>query len=154
MATKTINIKMSLPCDSLEEQYLFTFGKLSKPVCLLCNTTVEVCKKFNLERHFNKLHRYFNENYPPGSAIRTGFIKQKNIFVGKTVIFVKKVMNWNRCSSPYELSLLLARNKKSLIEVILMARNCWSRLCQFLQKAHMMQWRLTLPLHASRPWGK
>jgi hypothetical protein len=32
-----------------EEQYFFALGKSSKPVRLLCNATVAVCKKFNIE---------------------------------------------------------------------------------------------------------
>jgi hypothetical protein len=46
--------------EEWEEQFLFTMGKSSKPICLICNLAVAVPKKYNTERHFKQNHDTFN----------------------------------------------------------------------------------------------
>ncbi|RXN00018.1 SCAN domain-containing protein 3 [Acipenser ruthenus] len=42
----------------------------AKPLCLICQTTVAVCKVANLKRHFESKHSNFNTAYSPGSVLR------------------------------------------------------------------------------------
>lgn len=42
----------------------------SKPLCLICGENVSVPKSYNLNRHFEKNHNTFNQNYPKSSEIR------------------------------------------------------------------------------------
>jgi hypothetical protein len=46
--------------EEWEEQFLFTVGKLSKPICLIGSLTVAVPKKYNIDRHFKRNHDTFN----------------------------------------------------------------------------------------------
>lgn len=42
----------------------------AKPVCLICNECIAVCKDFNLRRHFKTAHAKFDTSFPPGSVAR------------------------------------------------------------------------------------
>jgi hypothetical protein len=54
-----------------EEQFLFTKKKSSKPICLVCLEVLAVVKKYNVERHFQQVHKELNKKYPVGSTLRT-----------------------------------------------------------------------------------
>jgi len=47
-----------------ETDYFFTQVK-DKCVCLLCNGSVSVGKKGNVERHFKTVHSGIEKDYPP-----------------------------------------------------------------------------------------
>jgi hypothetical protein len=63
--------------EEWEEQFIFTMGKSSKPICLICNLTVAVPQIYNIERHLKQNHDTFNTSYPRASALRTKYISKK-----------------------------------------------------------------------------
>lgn len=74
--------------EKWEIDYFFTMVN-EKCCCLICNTSVAMPKKGNLERHFNTMHGKYESNYPLNSTERTqklqelksGLIAQRNIFL-------------------------------------------------------------------------
>ncbi|XP_025410356.1 general transcription factor II-I repeat domain-containing protein 2B-like [Sipha flava] len=119
--------------EEWEMQYCFTESKALKPICLICSTTIAVAKKYNLERHFKQNHSSINKNYPEGSSLRAEFIKKKKkeIF-GQQNLFVKKFDELeSMVKTSYEISLLLAKNKKPFSdgEIIKEALSIFSNNC-------------------------
>lgn len=59
-----------------------------RPLCLICQTTVSVCKVANVRRHFETKHAAnFNAAYPPGSTARRGKIETlKSSYAASTTI--------------------------------------------------------------------
>ncbi|KAJ8363603.1 hypothetical protein SKAU_G00124340 [Synaphobranchus kaupii] len=51
------------------EKYLF-IDVSGKPVCLICNECLSVCKEYNLRRHFKTTHANFDATFPPDSTAR------------------------------------------------------------------------------------
>lgn len=51
------------------EKYLF-ISVCMRPVCLLCNESISVCKEYNLKRHFKTTHANFDTAFPLGSDAR------------------------------------------------------------------------------------
>jgi len=74
--------------EKWEIDYFFTMVN-EKCCCLICNTSVAMPKKGNLEKHFNTMHGKYESNYPLNSTARTqklqelksGLIAQRNIFL-------------------------------------------------------------------------
>lgn len=72
-----------------ELDYFFTMVK-ENCCCLICNTSLAIPKKGNLERHFNTMHSKYQTDFPPDSEIRksklqalkTQFKVQENMFSG------------------------------------------------------------------------
>ena len=58
-----------------EEDYFFIMMK-DKCVCFICNTTVALPKKANVERHFLTFHKNFEADYPRGTALRKAKVQQ------------------------------------------------------------------------------
>ncbi|XP_025407137.1 general transcription factor II-I repeat domain-containing protein 2B-like [Sipha flava] len=119
--------------EEWEMQYCFTESKALKPICLICSITIAVAKKYNLERHFKQNHSSINKNYPEGSSLRAEFIKKKKkeIF-GQQNLFVKKFDELeSMVKTSYEISLLLAKNKKPFSdgEIIKEALSIFSNNC-------------------------
>ena len=51
-----------------EEDY-FVYSH-SKPVCLICNATVVLAEKGNLEWHFKTVHRSYERDFPAKTPLR------------------------------------------------------------------------------------
>jgi len=65
-------------------------SKKSRPTCLICNSIIEVPKKFNVQRHYNNQNDII-EKYPEGSIKRTEYIKKKtNSLLTQQSIFTKQ----------------------------------------------------------------
>jgi len=100
-----------------EEEYFFILGKSDppKPLCLICNATIAVPKKFNLERHFVQNHKNMNDKYSLGSKLRSEFIEKKKSSLNSTQTFFKTLSEEtkDRASTSYEINLLIAKKKKS-----------------------------------------
>ena len=58
-----------------EEDYFFIMMK-DKCVCFICNTTVALPKKANVERHFLTVHKNYEADYPRGTALRKAKVQQ------------------------------------------------------------------------------
>jgi hypothetical protein len=43
---------------------------VNEKCCLICNTSVTMPKKGNLERHFNKMHDKYESDYPLNSSVK------------------------------------------------------------------------------------
>lgn len=52
-----------------ETDYFFTSVK-DRCVCLICETSVAVGKKSNVEQHFTTLHKTFDRDFPSGSGLQ------------------------------------------------------------------------------------
>ncbi|CAI6377025.1 unnamed protein product [Macrosiphum euphorbiae] len=101
--------------EEWEMQYCFTESKALKPICLICSTTIAVAKKYNLERHFKQNHS-----------------KEKKEIFGQQNLFVKKFDELeSMVKTSYEISLLLAKNKKPFSdgEIIKEALSIFSKNC-------------------------
>lgn len=61
--------------EEWKEKYAFILPDFinSKPVCLICNEVVAVCKEYNIQRHHKTKHGNFKEAYP----LQTEARKQK-----------------------------------------------------------------------------
>ena len=57
-----------------EEDFLFTMS-YSKCVCLICQSTITIPKKGNVERHFRTVHRNYDTDFPPKSKLRKRKVK-------------------------------------------------------------------------------
>lgn len=56
--------------EKWELDYFFTM--VNEKCCrLICNTSVAMPNKGNLEKHFNTMHGKFESNYPLNSTVRT-----------------------------------------------------------------------------------
>ncbi|RVE42541.1 hypothetical protein evm_012821 [Chilo suppressalis] len=72
-----------------ELDYFFTMVK-ENCCCLICNTSLAMPKKGNLERHFNTMHSKYQTDFPPNSEIRKSKLQalksqlkvQENMFSG------------------------------------------------------------------------
>lgn len=51
------------------EKYLFV-AVSGKPVCLICNECISLCKDYNVRRHFKTSHANFDATFPLGSVAR------------------------------------------------------------------------------------
>ena len=54
---------------SWESEFLFTISG-EKPVCLLCQSSIAVIKRANIQRHYISKHRDFENTYPFGTKAR------------------------------------------------------------------------------------
>jgi hypothetical protein len=101
--------------DQWEEQFLFTQTNSSKPICLVCLEVLAVVKKYNVEQHFQQVHKELNKKYPIGSSLRTEYIsKQKAALSSQKNFFVKKKEEMtNMMTASYRISLLLAQKKRN-----------------------------------------
>lgn len=59
--TKTYHFHMEWEVD-----FFFNMS-FSKCVCLICQSTIAIPKKGNVERHFRTVHGKYNTNFPPKS---------------------------------------------------------------------------------------
>jgi len=81
--------------DQWEEQFLFTQTNSSKPICLVCLEVLAVVKKYNVERHFQQVHKELNKKYPVGSSLRTEYIsKQKAALSSQKNFLLRKKKKW------------------------------------------------------------
>lgn len=74
-----------------ENDYFFIMVK-NKCCCLICNTSIALPKKGNVERHFRTLHNKYEIDYPQNSELRkvkiiqlkTGLAAQQSVFTKQT----------------------------------------------------------------------
>ena len=62
----------------------------SKCVCLICQSTIAIPKKGNVERHFRTVHRNHDTDFPPKSELRKRKVKElKSQLSGQQPFFSK-----------------------------------------------------------------
>lgn len=96
-----------------EEDYFFVHSH-SKPVCLICNTTVALAKKGNLERHFKTVHGSYERDFPANTSLRTTKVRDlKAQLAARQSIFTKpKTQGKAATIASYRVSHVLAKHKK------------------------------------------
>ncbi len=91
MASKKRKVDDENRVFNLGWQMEFAFAEIGgKPICLICQKTVAVLKRANLQRHHEQLHPDFTVAYPLSSDLRrqkvqtllSGFHAQRSIFRG------------------------------------------------------------------------
>jgi hypothetical protein len=113
MASSSKKVKTYYFHSEWEEQYFFTEVK-GKNVCLLCNTSVSVAKKGNIERHHTTVHSNFEKSFPLHSVARKEKLKQlKKQLIGQQSIFLRTVdKNKAATEASYRVSQIIAQKKK------------------------------------------
>lgn len=97
-----------------EEEYFFVYSH-SKPVCLICNATVALAKKGNLERHFKTIHGSYERDFPAKTLLRTTKVRDlKAQLAARQSIFTKlKTQSKAATIASYRVSHVLAKHKKT-----------------------------------------
>lgn len=72
-----------------EEEFFFTMS-YSKCVCLICQTSIAIPKKGNVERHFRTLHKNYDSDFPAKSELRKTKVRElKSQLIGQQSLFTK-----------------------------------------------------------------
>lgn len=102
-----------------EWEELFCFIEYNgKNICLLCNASVALPKKSNIERHFNTVHANFSQIFPLNSELRrkrigelkTNLAKQQSAFTRPVQV------SKNATIASLKVSHLLAKKKKPFVD--------------------------------------
>lgn len=104
--------------DVWEIEYFFVMVK-DKCCCLICNASVSLPKKGNLERHYNALHRSkFDGDFPLKSDIRKHKLKQlKSKLAAQQQLLAKPSSHSNNATiSSFKVSNLIVKNCKPFTE--------------------------------------
>ena len=91
----------------------------SKPVCLICNATVALAKKGNLERHFKTVHERYERNFPAKTPLHATKVRDlKAQLAARQSIFTKPKTQANKAATvaSYRISHVVAKHKKPFID--------------------------------------
>ncbi|CAL9685305.1 unnamed protein product [Knipowitschia caucasica] len=96
-----------------EEEYFFVYSHL-KPICLICNATMALAKKANLERHFRTVHASYERDFPAKTALRATKVRDlKGQLSARQSIFTKpKTQGKAATIASYRISNVLVKHKK------------------------------------------
>jgi hypothetical protein len=96
-----------------ETDYFFTQVK-DKCVCLLCNVSVSVGKKGNVERHFKTVHSGIEKEYPLNSALRREKVMQLKSQLNAQQSTFFKTLDKNKAATEasFRVSKVIAQNRK------------------------------------------
>lgn len=96
-----------------ETDYFFTQVK-DKCVCLLCNVSVSVGKKGNVERHFKTVHSGIEKDFPLNSALRKEKVMQLKSQLNAQQSTFSKTLDKNKAATEasFRVSKVIAQNKK------------------------------------------
>lgn len=85
-----------------------------KCVCLLCRQTQALCKKGNLERHYNTNHPTFEASYPPKSSLRAKKVAELTKELRAQQQLFTRSVDHNKAATEasFRVSHLLAQHKK------------------------------------------
>ncbi|XP_069476392.1 general transcription factor II-I repeat domain-containing protein 2-like [Ambystoma mexicanum] len=99
--------------DEWEVQYFFTRFK-GKAICLICQASVSVGKKCNLERHFTTVHKSYDIDYPTNSNLRRAQVKELKTALSAQQSIVKKTFSHSKAATVASLKVahILAKKKK------------------------------------------
>uniref|UniRef100_A0A672PGZ3 DUF4371 domain-containing protein n=1 Tax=Sinocyclocheilus grahami TaxID=75366 RepID=A0A672PGZ3_SINGR len=101
-------------------------GRDGQPFCLLCSKILDVCKTFNLKRHFDTNHATFDKNYPPGSQERALKITslEKNGIAEQNTMQASLKVSQAVTLAMFKISWLLAKHGKPFSDGELV-KNCF-----------------------------
>ncbi|XP_069502334.1 general transcription factor II-I repeat domain-containing protein 2-like [Ambystoma mexicanum] len=99
--------------DEWEEQYFFTCFK-GKAICLICQASVSVGKKCNLERPFTTVHKSYDIDYPTNSNLRRARVKELKTALSAQQSIFKKTVSHSKAATVASLKVahFLAKKKK------------------------------------------
>lgn len=97
-----------------EEDYFFVYSN-AKSICLICNASVAIPKKGNLERHFKTVHKNYDTDFPVKTALRTRKLQElKSQLAAQQSIFTRPNTKGKAATiASYRVSHVLAKHKKS-----------------------------------------
>lgn len=96
-----------------ENDYFFTQVK-NKCVCLLCNLSVSVGKKGNVERHFKTVHSGIEKDYPLNSTLRKEKVMQLKSQLNAQQSTFFKTLDKNKAATEasFRVSKVIAQHRK------------------------------------------
>ena len=94
---------------------LFFTMSFSKCVCLICQSTIAIPKKGNVERHFQTVHGKFDIDFPPTSELRKRKVnKLKSQLSGQQSFFTQHTSKLKATTeASFRVSHVTVNNKKS-----------------------------------------
>lgn len=97
-----------------EEDYFFVMSN-SKCVCLICQATISLPKKGNLERHFTTMHKRYEKDFPSKSELRKRKLKELKLQLDtQQSIFTRPNTRGKAANTAsYRVCHVLAKHKKS-----------------------------------------
>lgn len=96
-----------------EEDFLFTMSH-SKCVCLICQSSIALPKKGNVERHFRMVHRTFDTDFPPSTELRKRKVRElKSQLLGQQSLFTRPTSKAKAATeASFRVSRMIVRHKK------------------------------------------
>lgn len=96
-----------------EHEFLFTFVN-EKTLCLICQQTVALPKRGNLERHHASAHATFKEAYPLNSTLRLKRVDElkRLLKAQQSLFFAPPAKNKASTETSFRVSHILAKHKK------------------------------------------
>ncbi|KAJ8352117.1 hypothetical protein SKAU_G00235930 [Synaphobranchus kaupii] len=87
----------------------------SKCVCLICQSTIAIPKKGNVERHFRTVHGKYDTDFPPKSELRKRKVKElKSQLSGQQSFFTQHTSKAKAATeASFRVSHVIVNNKKS-----------------------------------------
>jgi hypothetical protein len=85
MAKRKIEDEHRIFQDSWEVEFFYTFGKKHDALCLIFRKTINIPKRYNINRYYTTHHIEFSKNYPQPSKIR----EEKLVELKKKEFFLK-----------------------------------------------------------------
>ncbi|KAK7896044.1 hypothetical protein WMY93_021369 [Mugilogobius chulae] len=96
-----------------EEDYFFVSSN-AKLICLICNATVAIAKRGNLERHFKTTHARYEKDFPAKSALRSAKVRElKAQLAAQQAIFTRPLHQIKAATiASFRVANVLIRHKK------------------------------------------
>ncbi|KAL7376443.1 hypothetical protein ABVT39_008228 [Epinephelus coioides] len=97
-----------------EEDFFYTMS-FSKCVCLICQSTIALPKKRNVERHFRTVHKNYDTEFPPKSELRRRKVKELKSQLSGQQSFFSQLISKARAATEasFRVSHFIVKNKKS-----------------------------------------
>ena len=97
-----------------EEDFFFIMS-FSKCVCLICQCTIALPKKGNVERHFRTAHKNYDTEFPPKSELRRKKLKElKSQLSGQQSFFTQVTSKAKAVTeASFRVSHFIVKKKKS-----------------------------------------
>lgn len=114
MAKRKIEDEYRIFQDSWEIEFFCISGKKHDALCLICRKTINIPKRYNINRHYTTHHTEFSKNYPHPSKIREEKLIElkKGIFSEKQSILRFTNKNELATKASYEVTHMLAKRMK------------------------------------------
>ena len=85
-----------------------------RSVCLICQSTIAIPKKGNVERHFRTAHKNYDTNFPPKSELRKRKVKELKCQLSGQSFFSELTSKAKATTeASFRVSHLIVKNKKS-----------------------------------------